>query len=57
MFYLNINPNTFDPFSKEILVQSGCFRPSLINLSDMPTVPREVQQVYQLNLGVAQVLM
>jgi hypothetical protein len=43
---------SFDPFLKEILIQAGCFRPSLINLSDLPLAPREVQHVYQFNWGV-----
>jgi hypothetical protein len=29
-----------NPFLKEILIQSGCFRPSLINMSDMRLLPR-----------------
>ncbi len=43
---------SFAPFSKEIMIWLGCFKPSLINLSGMPLAPREVQQVYQLNWGV-----
>ncbi len=39
-------------FSKEILIQSGCFKSSLIKLSDVPSAPKEVQRVYQLNSGV-----
>ena len=40
------------PFSKEILIQSGCFRPSPIRLSGMQLAPKDIQQVYQLNWGV-----
>jgi hypothetical protein len=47
----------FNPSLKEIYIQSGCFRPSLINLSDMPSAPKKVQQVYQLNWGFALALM
>ncbi len=43
---------SFIPFSKVILIWSGCFKPSLINLSGMPSAPKEVQQMYQLNWGV-----
>ncbi len=35
------------PFSKEILTQSGCFKPSLIRLYGIPLAPKDVQQVYQ----------
>ncbi len=37
------------PFLKEILIQSGCFRPSLIRLSGVPLAPKDIQRVYQLN--------
>ncbi len=40
------------PFSKEILIQSGYFRPSLITLSGVPSAPKDALQVYQLNWGV-----
>ncbi len=40
------------PFSKESLIQSGCFRPSSMRFSGMPSAPKDVQQVYQLNWGV-----
>ncbi len=40
------------PFLKQILMWSGCFRPSSIRLSGMPSAPKEVQWVYQLNWGV-----
>ncbi len=40
------------PFSKEILIQTGCFRPSLIRLSGVPLAPKDVQQVNQLNWEV-----
>ncbi len=40
------------PFSKETLIQLNYFRPSLINLSGMPSAPNDVHQVYQLNWGV-----
>ncbi len=40
------------PFSKDILIQSCCFKPSLIRLSGVPLAPKEIQQVYQLNWGV-----
>ncbi len=44
---------SFDPFSKEILIWSGCFEPSLIELSGMPLALRGDQQVHQLlNWGV-----
>ncbi len=39
-------------FLKEILIQSSCFKPSLISLSGVPLAPKDVQQVYQLNWGV-----
>ncbi len=39
-------------FSNEILIQSGCFRPSSISLSGLPLAPKDVQLVYQLNWGV-----
>ncbi len=39
-------------FLKEILIQSDCFRPSLISLSGVPLAPKDIQQVYQLNWGV-----
>jgi hypothetical protein len=39
-------------FLKETLIQSGCFRPSLIRLSGMSLVPKDVRQVYQLNWGI-----
>ncbi len=48
---------SFVPFSKAILVESGCFMPSLIYLSDTPLAPKEVQQLYQLNWGVCLALM
>jgi hypothetical protein len=38
-------------FFKEILIQLGCFRPSLISLSGVPSAPKAVQRVYQLNWG------
>ncbi len=40
------------PFSKEILIRLGCFRPSLTNLSGTPLARHDVHQVYQLNWGV-----
>ncbi len=40
------------PFSKEILIWSGCFKPYLIRLTGAPLAPKDVQQVYQLNRGV-----
>jgi hypothetical protein len=49
----DVTCDLLDPFSKEVLIQLGCSKPSLINLSGMPLGPREVQRVYQLNLGVA----
>ncbi len=39
-------------FSKEILIWSGCFKPSLISLFGVPSAPKDDQQVYQLNWGV-----
>ena len=48
---------SFNPFSKEILIRSGSFRHSLNNLSGLPSAPREVQRVYQLNWGVTWALM
>jgi hypothetical protein len=39
-------------FLKEILTRSGCFKPSLIKLYGMPSTPKDIQQVYQLNWGV-----
>ncbi len=40
------------PFLREILIQLGCFRPSLIRLSGMQSLPKDIQQVYQLHWGV-----
>ncbi len=40
------------PFLKEILIRSGCFKPSSIRLSGMPLASKDIQQVYQLNWGV-----
>ncbi len=40
------------PFLKEILIRSGCFKPSLIRLSGVSLAPKDLQQVYQLNWGV-----
>ncbi len=43
---------SLSPFLKEILIQTGCFRPSLIRLSGVPSASKDVQWVYQLNWGV-----
>ncbi len=40
------------PFLKVILIQLGCFRPSLIRLSGVSSAPKDVQQVYQLKWGI-----
>ncbi len=40
------------PFSKEILMRSGRFRPSSIRLSGVPLAPKVIKRVYQLNWGV-----
>ncbi len=40
------------PFLKEILIRLGCFKPSSIWLSGMPSAPKDVQQVYQLSWGL-----
>ncbi len=40
------------PSSKNILIQSDCFKPSSIRLFGVPSAPKEVQQVYQLSWGV-----
>ncbi len=45
------------PFATKFLIQSGCFKPSLMRLSGMPLAPKDVQQVYQLNWGVFCALM
>ncbi len=45
------------PFSKEILIWSGCIKPSLIRLSSVPSAPKDIQQVYQLVWGVFCALM
>ncbi len=48
---------SFVSFSNVNLIWSGCFMPSSINLSGMPSAPKEVQQVYQVNRGVCWTLM
>ncbi len=42
---------TLAPFLEEILIRLGCFKPSPIRLSEVPSTPKDVQQVYQLNWG------
>jgi hypothetical protein len=48
----NVSCDFLAPFSKKILIQSGCFEPFLIRLSVVPLAPKDVQQVYQLHWGV-----
>ncbi len=40
------------PFLKEILIQLGYFRPSLIRLSGVSSALKDIQWVYQVNWGV-----
>ncbi len=51
--YSLVSLDCIDPSSKETLIQWGCSKSSLINLSGMPSAPREVLWVYQANWGVA----
>jgi hypothetical protein len=44
--------NLLGSFLKGVLIQLGCFKPSLIRLSGVPLTPKNVQHVYQLNWGV-----
>ncbi len=44
-------------FLEKIFIRWGCFKPSLIRLSGMPSAPKVFERMYQLNWGVFCALM